>query len=68
MLISRSSNVIKFFKQEHSEVEDRKIWKEYHQIQSRGFVSTNRFVNKFQVIEDKHIYFYTIDETTLMPR
>ena len=62
VLITRSSNVIKFFKQEHSETQDRKIWTEYHEIKSTGFVSTNRHTNMFQVIEDKHIYFYTIDE------
>ena len=47
VLITRSSNVIKFFKQELCEIEDRKIWKEYYEIASCGFVSTNRYVNKF---------------------
>jgi len=65
LLIARSSTNILLFKQTYDEDLGRKRWSNFQTIPSKGFISSNRKINKFQVVEDMHIHFYSIDEDTL---
>jgi hypothetical protein len=63
-LIARSSNSILFFKVD----EETKLWKQYHKIDKiRGNIFFIRGNVRFQIIGDDKIYFYIVDQETLMP-
>ena len=68
VLIVRSSQYIQFHKFEYDEREEMEVWKQYHSIESRGFISGSKKNNKFSVIEDQYIYFFEIEEETFMPK
>ena len=68
VIIVRSSQQIFFFKRDFDEENECDMWQNYHTVDSSGFVSGNKKFNRFQLIEDKFIYFYEIDEEDFTPK
>ena len=66
-LITRSSTVVQFYKQVWDAKEKYYEWDCVSEIESTGFISSNRKGNNFYITEDEFIYFYTIDGDTLKP-
>lgn len=62
-LIARSSSDILFFKIEKDE-EGVRIWKQYDQIERRGFIYYIRGNVRIQITTDDKIYFYLIHKET----
>ena len=65
-LIARSSSDILFFKIEKDE-EGVRVWKQYKQIERRGFIYYIRGNVRIQITTDDKIYFYLIDKETFEP-
>ena len=71
-LIARSSSKIVFFKIVEEEDENdptkmNKFWKQYNQLDVRGFIYFIKGNKRIQITTDDKIYFYLIDPETLMP-
>lgn len=66
-LICRSSSQILFFRIETNEITERREWKLYETINSRGFIYYIKGNIRIQITADDKIYFYLIDKKTLMP-
>jgi len=67
-LICRSSSQILFFRIETNEITERREWKLYEEINSRGFIYYIKGNIRIQITADDKIYFYLIDKKTLMPK
>ena len=67
-LAARSSSEIVFFKIEKEDNTNRRRWTRYHDIQARGFIYYIKGNVRIQVTTDEIIYFYLIDQETLMPK
>lgn len=67
-LAARSSSQILFFKIEKQEYTGRRIWVQYDQINSRGFIYYIKGNVRIQVTTDDKIAFYLIDQVTLRPQ
>jgi hypothetical protein len=63
VVIARFSTLILLFKFQYSEALERSVWTKFQVIQSKGFVSINKTINTFQIIEDKYIRFFKIEES-----
>jgi len=68
VLICRSSLYIQFHKLQFDKSKGKPMWKLYHSIESQGFICGNKGSNNFTIIEDQLIYFYELNEDTLMPQ
>ena len=76
VLVVRSSEHILFFRwAKEDEDENKERWLQYDRMASRGFISGSKKLNRFTVIEDRHIHFcefsITDDQTdadTFRPR
>ena len=66
-LICRSSSQILFFKIVKNEITERREWKMYEVINSRGFIYYIKGNIRIQITADDKISFYLIDKKTLMP-
>ena len=71
-LIARSSSKIVFFKivEEEDENDPNKMnrfWKQYNQLDVRGFIYFIKGNKRIQVTTDDKIYFYLIDPETFEP-
>ena len=69
-LVARSSTQILFFRIEIIEDEngdDYRIWKQYHCLEHGGFISFMKGNIRIQIVTDEMIYFYLINEKTLLP-
>ena len=66
-LIARSSGDILFFKTYIDDETGKKVWKQYHSIEMRGFIYYIKGNVRIQLTTDDKIYFYKIDKKTLMP-
>jgi hypothetical protein len=56
-----------FFKRELDQITKRNVWKQYHQLDKKGFIYFIKGNVRIQVTMDEKIYFYLIDPVTLMP-
>ena len=66
-LITRSSSQIIFFKIEKQEFTERRIWVQYHSFSATGLIYYQKGNVRIQVTTDDKIYFYLMNEETLMP-
>ena len=69
-LIARSSSKVVFFKIFEEEDENKNIilkWKQYNEIQARGFIFFIKGNKRIQITTDDKIYFYLIDPETFEP-
>lgn len=66
-LISRSSGAIYFFKLKFDEDLERKKWVQYHEEDIRGLIYYTKGNIRFQITTDDKIFFFKMDEKTLMP-
>lgn len=66
-LAVKSSSQILFFKQELDVNSGQKIWKEYHQLNIRGFLFYIKGNIRIQISTDERIFFYKVDPLTLLP-
>lgn len=69
-LIARSSSKVVFFRIFEEEDENRNIvrkWKQYNEINARGFIYFIKGNKRIQVTTDDKIYFYLMDPETFEP-
>lgn len=66
-LIARSSSDILFFKLVYDENTETRKWRQYEVIGARGFIYYIKGNVRIQVTTDEKIYFYLINQETLMP-
>lgn len=66
-LITRSSDLVLFFKIEVNEITGRREWKQYNTIHARGFIYYIKGNVRIQITTDEKVLFYLIDETTFEP-
>lgn len=69
-LIARSSSKVVFFRVFEEEDENKvliKKWKQYNEIQARGFIFFIKGNKRIQITTDDKIYFYLIDPETFEP-
>ena len=66
-LAVKSSSQIIFFKQELDVNSGQKIWKEYYQLNIRGFLFYIKGNIRIQISTDERIFFYKVDPLTLLP-
>lgn len=75
VLVVRSSEHILFFRWAREDEDDEERWLQYDRMASRGFINGSKKLNRFTIIEDRHIHFcefsITEDQTdadTFRPR
>ena len=61
-LVCRSSCEILFFRIEFDEDEERRMWKQYHILDHRGFIYYINGNIRLQIVTDDFIYFYLMDK------
>lgn len=67
-LITRSSSSILFFKKEYNEGGEEPHWHLYHELtDTRGQIYFIKRNIRIQIVCEDRIYFYIINEETLMP-
>jgi hypothetical protein len=66
-LAVRSSSQVLFFKMVWDPNEQMDKWELYHTIKVRGFVYFIKGNVRIQITTARLIYFYTVDQSTLMP-
>jgi hypothetical protein len=74
ILVARTQDKVVFFKQVDVQEHDacgiqnkRTEWRPYHSLEHRGFIFFMKGNNRIQITLDRLIYFYYIDQKTLMP-
>ena len=67
LLVARSSQEIVFFKLEKDEIDEHRMWKQFHTLPHKGFLFFIKGNIRIQVTTDEKIYFYLIDPKTLLP-
>ena len=67
-LAARSSSDVIFFKIEYDDVLDRRVWKQYHVINAKGFIFYIKGNVRIQITTDEKIFFYYVDPEDYMPK
>ena len=70
ILVANSSDTVLFFKRVGTRNDDNSMtyfWEKYHEIEKGGFIYFIKGNTQIQITTERLVYFYRIDEETLMP-